>query len=277
MRAYVVTVGIMSDPIAPLVQALHAQGRLRVWSLIITIFGDLVQHRGGEISTARLGLLLDRIGVERGALRTALSRLGRDGWVSSTRQGRSSLYRLSSEGLRRFAPATSRIYAPPPPAHVTEWVIDIHLTASGAKDIHLRPAVTAGGASDLRLTGRLDHISAGFRQSLLDPVHMHALEFLGHDLKNLARVDITEPLDAAAARTLLIHRWRRIVLRYDDVLPDLMPMDAPLRDPRAQVADAYRRLTPATEAWLGSKENDLSPMPAAAPSFITRFAPRDQA
>jgi C4-dicarboxylate transporter DctM subunit len=33
-----VTFSTMSDPIAPLVKALHAQGRLRVWSLVITVF-----------------------------------------------------------------------------------------------------------------------------------------------------------------------------------------------------------------------------------------------
>ncbi|NBR89524.1 MAG: phenylacetic acid degradation protein, partial [Rhodobacteraceae bacterium] len=42
------------DPLAPLIDALHAEGRLRVWSLVITVFGDSVQHRGGRISTARL-------------------------------------------------------------------------------------------------------------------------------------------------------------------------------------------------------------------------------
>ena len=67
------------DPLDPVITALHAESRLRVWSLVITVFGDCVQHRGGAISTARLGRLLGRIGVEPGALRTALSRLGRDG------------------------------------------------------------------------------------------------------------------------------------------------------------------------------------------------------
>ena len=50
------------DPLSPLVEALHSEGRLRVWSLVITVFGDLVQHRGGQISTARLGQLLGRVG-----------------------------------------------------------------------------------------------------------------------------------------------------------------------------------------------------------------------
>ena len=62
------------DPLVPLINTLRAEGRLRVWSLVITAFGDLVQHRGGAVSSARLNVLLGRIGVEPGALRTALSR-----------------------------------------------------------------------------------------------------------------------------------------------------------------------------------------------------------
>ncbi|MEH6752122.1 MAG: PaaX family transcriptional regulator, partial [Paracoccaceae bacterium] len=109
------------DPLDPVITALHAESRLRVWSLVITVFGDCVQHRGGAISTARLGRLLGRIGVEPGALRTALSRLGRDGWVDSERTGRLSHYRLSPSGLARFTEATSRIYAAPRLSPVTAW------------------------------------------------------------------------------------------------------------------------------------------------------------
>ena len=104
----------MQDPLAPLIASLHAQGRLRVWSLVITAFGDLVQHRGGEISLARLGRLLGRIGVEQGALRTALSRLARDGWVLSTRRGRASL--APREPTVSARPPAGSMHRLPPPA-----------------------------------------------------------------------------------------------------------------------------------------------------------------
>ena len=109
------------DPLAPLISALHSEGRLRAWSLLITVFGDMVQHRGGEIGTLRLGQLLGRVGVEGGTVRTALSRLTRDGWERE-RAGRSSRYRLSAQGIDHFAPATTRIYAAPGAARsVGSW------------------------------------------------------------------------------------------------------------------------------------------------------------
>ncbi|MEX0279671.1 MAG: PaaX family transcriptional regulator C-terminal domain-containing protein [Arenibacterium sp.] len=267
----------MTDPITPLVAALHAQGRLRVWSLIITVFGDLVQHRGGEISTTRLGHLLDRAGVERGAVRTALSRLGRDGWVTSTRKGRSSLYRLSAEGEERFAPATSRIYAAPLPTGVRNWRVLVHLQDNGLQQVALRPLSEDDEESDLRLSGALEHVSDAYRESLLDPGHRRALTLLADDLKTLTNADIQEPLDAATARMLLIHRWRRIVLRFDDIFPDLMPEDAPLADPRRAVAQAYHRLTPATDAWLDRADGELSAMPMPSRCLAPRFVSSDEA
>lgn len=260
----------MSDPLAPLVASLHAQGRLRVWSLVITAFGDLVQYRGGEISLARLGRLLGRIGVEQGALRTALSRLARDGWVVSDRRGRASFYRLSAQGSDRFGPATSRIYAPPAATGITLWSLALRLDAPGGPGITLRPAEAPPAPSDLRLTGSIDHISDAYRAALLGDAHRAALTGLATDLAALDK-QITDPLDAAAARLLLIHRWRRIVLRYDEILPDLMPGEAPLADPRRAVADAYRRLAPAAEHWLGTAEGELGAMPPADTSFAARF------
>lgn len=257
------------DPLAPLLSSLHADGRPRVWSLVITVFGDLVQHRGGVISTARLGALLGRIGVEPGALRTALSRLGRDGWVTSERAGRTSLYRLTAEGEGSFAPATARIYAPPQ-GPVAAWALHVRLTPQGPV-AGLVPAGQAPGDVDCVVTGDLTGITEDWRRSLLDPAQRVALERLAADLATLGEARLSDPLDAAAARMLLIHRWRRIVLRHAVPAPQLMPEDAPLRDPRAAVAAAYLRLAPVAEGWLDADLGDQAPMRPADARFARRF------
>lgn len=258
------------DPLAPLINALHAEGRLRVWSLVITIFGDLVQHRGGQVSTARLRALLGRVGVEQGALRTALSRLGSDGWVTSERMGRTSQYRLSAHGLARFAPATTRIYAPPREGPVTQWAAIVTLTGSGAQSVRICPADEVDEAGDCRVVGELTTVSDRFRSAMLDPAHRASLVALALDLRALDK-PVIAPLDAAAARLLLIHRWRRIVLRFPDLAVELLPKDAPLRDPRAAVARAYAALTPLAEAWLDSEIGGQKPMPKATIDADNRF------
>lgn len=258
------------DPLAPLITALHSEGRLRVWSMIITVFGDLVQHRGGEISTARLGRLLGRVGVEQGALRTALSRLGRDGWVHSERSGRTSLYRLSAKGLNQFAPATTRIYAAPRATPVAQWAIALQLGPSGKPEARLSPADEVIGVTDCLVSGTLDQVSDAYRAAILNPAHRAALVGMAADLQAMV-APLPTALDAAAARMLLVHRWRRLVLRFPDIPADLMPQDTPLRDPRRAVADIYARLVPAAEAWLEAESLGLPAMPPAITNAANRF------
>jgi phenylacetic acid degradation operon negative regulatory protein len=258
------------DPLAPLVSALHSQGRLRVWSLVITVFGDLVQHRGGEISSTRLRALLGRVGVEQGALRTALSRLAGDGWLTSERVGRRSLYRLSAQGLDRFAPATTRIYAPPRRVPVARWAAVVDLSGNGMPSCRICPAEDAAGQADVVVVGALEQVSEAFRASQLDPAHRAALAALAADLEAL-EAGRFDPLDAAAARMLLIHRWRRIVLRFPECLPDLMPQDAPMANPRAAVARAYAALTPGAERWLDSESDGMVAMPNPSQPARKRF------
>ncbi len=262
------------DPLEPVITALHAESRLRVWSLVITVFGDCVQHRGGAISTARLGRLLGRIGVEPGALRTALSRLGRDGWVNSERAGRLSHYRLSPTGLARFSEASSRIYAPARQMPVTEWTLSTEgdmQTAVPLGGLWLRPAdMLAPAKPAFRMTGRITDLAPAMRDSLIRTAHATALRRLNGDLDRLALIE-GDPLTHAAARILLIHRWRRIVLRFPDLPPALLPADLAKHDPRARVGAAYLHLTPGAEDWLDSTEDDMAPMPAPDQSLAARF------
>lgn len=257
------------DPLKPMIDALHSEGRLRVWSLVITVFGDLVQHRGGVISTARLGQIMGRIGIERGTVRTALSRLGRDGWVESERQGRTSLYRLSAQGLARFAPATSLIYAAPNAAD-GDWSLYVELTGTAPR-FGLVPEGRVPGGADCVVTGRIDRLSEAWRQTLFSDDVRAALDALAADITTLRTAGSVSPLDAAAARVLLIHRWRRLVLRHGEPVAQLLPSGAALPDPRAAVAEAYASLSAGAETWLDQPAGDAGPMPAADAGFASRF------
>ncbi|MFP4275323.1 MAG: PaaX family transcriptional regulator C-terminal domain-containing protein [Paracoccaceae bacterium] len=260
------------DPLAPLILAFYAEGRPRVWSLVITVFGDSVQHRGGRIASSRLQKLLGRVGVEPGALRTALSRLRRDGWVDSLREGRNSFHRLSAGGLARFAPATERIYAPPRKGPVPEWTLA--LGAEGGlplgAGLSLHPGGLRGAAADCAVTGQLETLAPAMRETLLDPAHRAALEALFTDIDTLDGVALA-PLDAAAARTLLIHRWRRLVLRWPEIPAGLLPEPLDRRDPRAEVARLYAALSPAAEAWFDTPLGDLPALPPPGAAWAARF------
>jgi phenylacetic acid degradation operon negative regulatory protein len=78
--------------------------------------------------------------------------------------------------------------------------------------------------------------------------------------------------DAFTARILLIHHYRRVVLR-DPLLPTaLLPTDWPGRAARMLCGEIYRALLPASEQWLdrhGSNEDGA--LPKAAAELARRF------
>jgi phenylacetic acid degradation operon negative regulatory protein len=58
------------------------------------------------------------------------------------------------------------------------------------------------------------------------------------------------PAQAMAARTLLIHDWRRIVLRDPDLPADLLPDDWPGNHALEMIRPLYAGLADASERWL---------------------------
>ena len=64
-----------------LVAQLSHDGTPRVWSLIVTIFGDLARESGMSLSGTALSRMTARVDVRAEATRVALHRLRRDGWI----------------------------------------------------------------------------------------------------------------------------------------------------------------------------------------------------
>jgi phenylacetic acid degradation operon negative regulatory protein len=99
------------------------QRPLRAGSLLITIFGDAVAPHGGAISLGSLIRLAEPFGVGERLVRTSVARLAQDGWLASEREGRTSEYRLTEMGKRRFAEATQRIYGSSPERWNGRWTL----------------------------------------------------------------------------------------------------------------------------------------------------------
>ena len=67
-----------SDPSA-LIAKLKDVGPVKVWSLLVTIFGDLSEAHGGFLTSRQLNGLFDAFDIQSGALRVALHRLRKEG------------------------------------------------------------------------------------------------------------------------------------------------------------------------------------------------------
>jgi len=256
------------------IAALHAEGRPRVWSLVVTLFGDAAVPRGGRMATQRLQALLGQLQIEPGALRTALSRLAADGWLDRDRDGRATIYRLSPARLAETRAAGRRIYAAPAPAP-SAWTLGLGPAPEGALALGADGWIAPGSLPEggLAVTGPIAALGpAGFDRICPEPGRSDLAHLRAEALALAAAAPDLTPVQAMAARTLLIHRWRRIVLRGQDRPNALLPPDLADPSPRAAVASAYVALLPAAESWLSSDEGGLQPMPPADGSLAARFA-----
>ena len=258
----------------PFLDALHADKPLRVWSLIVTIFGDVVMRQGrdrtpGPIWIGPLLLLLERLGVDSGLARTSLSRLVANGVLDRDKAGRNTFYRLTPASAEEFARAADRIYARRPSAPAGGF--RLALTDRAADRARARAALEADGfrffAANSALAPMRERDGAAPAGVILanaeaggplielarDLWKVEALQAAYADF--LARFDAFAeaeflPEGAILARIVAVHRMRRIVLR-DPVLPEAaLPADWAGDKAREAFARLLQRVDAPSEAWL---------------------------
>lgn len=105
---------MLSDPSLPVIAAFSGLGGQRVWSLMVSLFGDLAQGEGDAIDGPVLSTIMTALDVRPEASRVALHRLRNDGWLQSHKVGRISQHSLTAQGRAESAAASPRIYAAPP-------------------------------------------------------------------------------------------------------------------------------------------------------------------
>lgn len=88
-----------------------AEKALNPRSLLFTLYGDYVHPLGQEeVRVGTLVRLADELGVSGSALRSALSRMGREGWLAARRNGGPPRYRLTPRGHSLIEEGIARIY-----------------------------------------------------------------------------------------------------------------------------------------------------------------------
>lgn len=247
----------------------------RTGSVILTVYGDAIAPRGGEAAMADLLALGRALGVADGVVRTAVSRLARDGWLERHRQGRHSFYRLHPHRAAEFHAAAPRIYGRPDPA----WGGGVWLAWPDPGPAR-RALEEAGWA--LAAPGVLV-APDGAVEPGGDVLHVHAtggagaLQALAARAWPLARLDASYarfvdtfgplapdglgPLDAMAARVLLLHEHRRVALRDPRLPGAMLPEGWHGAEAWALCARLYRALAPASEAWLDGVQCRTGPLP----------------
>ncbi len=288
-----------SEPVSPIVPILqHLRNRpSRTWSIVVTVFGDAVAPRGGSLWLGSLLGIFEAMGIPGGVVRTAMSRLAADDWLQRSRVGRNSFYQLTDKGRARFAAAAARIYGEPP----TEWngCFNLVLLDGGGDRDTVRGVLEGSGfgsiapgvliaplstllpdeaVSLLRLQGCAD-LPTGRRLAerawmLTDTAEayrrfLHAFEPLWQWIAGSGRLS---DLDALVARILLVHEYRRVVLRDPLLPPALLPTDWPGTGARRLASRIYQALLTGSERWLDQNGRSANgPLPAPSSDLKRRF------
>jgi phenylacetic acid degradation operon negative regulatory protein len=100
--------------------------------MLFTLFGDYVRHYGGTIWIGSLIALMGQMGFRASAVRAAVSRMTRQGWLTAARAGRASYYALTPRGEARVEEAARRIFKLHPERWDGLWRIVVLPSAAGA-------------------------------------------------------------------------------------------------------------------------------------------------
>ncbi|MGH3509391.1 MAG: PaaX family transcriptional regulator [Nocardioidaceae bacterium] len=263
-------------------------------SALFDLYGDHLRTRGGRAPVAALVRLLSPLGIRPPAVRTAVSRMVRQGWLEPVRLASGPGYASTPRARHRLDDAGARIYRTDSPPWTGAWdllVLDAGpLTGGRAARQRIRSGLGFLGYAPLSdgtwispaRSPETDDVlateGAGFARFQAyddDPATQAARAW---NLDALARSygawrvfaerlldDPTPWIDdtplagderAFAVRSVLVHEWRKFLFS-DPGLPDeLLPADWPGRAAARLFASRAERLLPAAARFVDACLND---------------------
>ncbi len=237
------------------------QNDQRVWSLIVTLFGDMAQGTDDRISATQLAKITEILGIKPEATRVALHRLRKDGWLISEKSGRNSRYGLSETGRRQSASASARIYGNSLPESGNWHVLILPSGPLTTRNAMAKPLLENGyialNTSVLLGSGPVPKqneflVLAGGNTPVPDWVSQQIFpKTMSADITGFSKrlqeaqqyltIDFT-PLETVVLRVLIVHHWRKIVLRFPEMPHELQPENWPEPECRALVHKILQQL-----------------------------------
>ena len=288
---------------------------MRAGSLIVTLFGDTISQHGNTVWLGSVINALEPFGLNQRLVRTAVYRLMQDDWLHSTQVGRKSFYRFTDTGLRHYQKAARRIYAAEHSEKSGDWLF-VYLTSLPEKERELlrkelrwlgfgnlfagvmaKPGAERRSLDEtLRELGLHEQVmimrshpddvasAERLRQMVFECWDLAQLEQQYRTMweafqplcERLKKGDKLSPERAFQLRTLLIHEYRRLLLKDAELPESLLPAAWVGRDVHNLTANLYRRIQAAAEAFvLDNMETASGQLPPASKDYFTRFGKLD--
>jgi len=249
-------------------------------SALFDIYGDHLLSRGGQAPVAGLVRLLAPLGISAPAVRTAVSRMARQGWLAPVKLPGGAGYQLTPRAVSRLREASDRIYRRGTPPWDGRWhVVMVERVAERAARGRLTSALGYLGYAcvdrstwisprpsvELESLLATEHVSAErFRASYdgdalslaarawdLDGLAASYTEWLGRAHELIRPGDQDLPDEAVfAIRSELVHEWRKFLFSDPGLPAELLPARWPGRDAAELFHSEADRLLPAAARFV---------------------------
>lgn len=264
------------------------QRPMRGGSLIVSVFGDSISQHGGSVWLGSLIEALEPFGLNQRLVRTSVYRLIQENWLTSTQIGRRSYYSMTEFGLRQYQKAARRIYSVSRTEWDGQWTLVLPAYVEEERD-ELRKelrwlgygALATGllarpGADRRSLDETLQELGAVDKVVVMNAhteevASQQVLKQLSKNCWNLEELEeryraflnrfrpvlsainkasVLEPDQCFQLRTLLIHEYRRILLKDTDLPDELLPSDWAGKAALNLTANIYRATYKGAETHL---------------------------
>lgn len=267
---------------------------MKARSLVFDLFGDYLRYRGGEVRLRGLVSLMGCFDVAEPTVRVVVTRLRKEGWLVSRRDGRETIYSLTEaawalldEGRERiFQRATGPwdgqwhmiLYTVPETERALREQLRKKLAWLGfgalSSSVWVSPHDRVGQVRDafadepaVRLDvfrSRSEGLEAdrdiAARAWDLGQLHGSYAELVAEYQPRLKsyRSPALKGADALVERMRLVHDYRRFPFRDPDLPPDLLPVGWPGREAHQLFNDAHALLRGPAEAQVDALLGQVS-------------------
>ncbi|GAD54399.1 PaaX family transcriptional regulator [Limimaricola cinnabarinus] len=257
-------------------------------AFIVTLYGDVVAPRGGEIWMGNIITACAAVGLNESRVRTAVSRLVAAKRIEGVKDGRRSFYRLTPAAEDEFQRAARLIYRRPRVEPLRGWHLVTLPQGPGREALVTRLTRLRFGMAEPYLAilpDRGDGLpplgAPHFRATTGDDLSEMArtawpldalAERMRHFMEGFAPLEglACSPEEALGLRLLLVHVYRDIALS-DPALPlGLLPDDWQGPEVRALFARLYLHLTSGADAAVARDFIDRDGPLRADPTRIAR-------
>ncbi|NLY34857.1 MAG: PaaX family transcriptional regulator [Alcaligenaceae bacterium] len=259
-----------TNEVDTLIAQLLQSAPLKAAAFIVTLYGDVVEPRGGVLWMGNVIETCATAGISENLVRTAVSRLVAAGQLAGERVGRRSFYRLTSVARTEFAYAARVLYT----SQVAQQWCLVYLDGENADALMrslkrlgyaaLNPRLALGPDSVPLPPGALVWTAdvmqgheqmRNFAAAHWDlPVYAHAFQAF---IKNFQPVEgllaQLSPEAALTIRLLMVHQYRYVALRAPHLPREALPENWDGHVARSLFARLYLALSSRADTYVAGK------------------------